>query len=75
MNLTSLEREIVAEARGVLNNPKLGFTEILAWSTGKGGAKPQNEAEIAVFLPVLKVWACIPAALDKRKPCHAPKGG
>ena len=63
--MATLEREILAEARLVLNNPKLRMNDIMEWTTGC--VKPYD-GEVSFVLPDHNgITVCVKTACDKRK--------
>ncbi len=63
MSLATLEREILAQAKIKLKNPKLKMKDILEWATSE--PKPQD-GEVLVSLPNPGVHICILKSHDKR---------
>lgn len=61
--MASLEREILAEARVVFDNPKLRKKDLLEWSTGPVTAQP---GEVVELLPTLRVSVAIDEKNDRR---------
>ncbi|HUW35248.1 MAG TPA: hypothetical protein VM223_26865 [Planctomycetota bacterium] len=67
MSMQTLEREILAEAKVVFNNPKLRLKDILQWSSSEKVVKDNLQAgEVMASLPI-GVWICVAKAHDKRK--------
>lgn len=67
MSVTSLELEIIAEARYVTDRPKLRAKDLLAWRTTEmTGVDGPRDGEIQVHLPSLGIWAILPASDAKR---------
>ena len=64
MSMATLKREIVAEARMVLENQKLRKKDLLEWSSGKVKAE---KGEVALYLRKMGVNICVLEACDKRK--------
>lgn len=65
MSMATLERAILANARTLLNNPKLKRDDILEWSTGDIGTH-DIETEIVVRVPNPGVNVCVKKSNDKR---------
>lgn len=63
MSLSRVEKAIWAEAKRVLNNPKMKLKELLEWSTGSVDAA---EGETSVRLPEHGVNIIVPSSCDKR---------
>jgi len=63
MSMATLEREILAQSRLLLKNPKLKMKDILEWSTGT--VVPRKD-EIEVRAPDPGVNICILKVHDKR---------
>lgn len=66
MSMATLEREILAQAKLLLNNPELKMKDILEWSTGT--VVPRKD-EIKFRLPQIPCNVCVAKANDKR-PAH-----
>lgn len=64
MSMQTLEREIVAEARGVLKNKKLRVKDMQEWSTGPITAE---DGEVVISLPSLGVNVAVKKECDKRE--------
>lgn len=64
MSMATLERAILAGARGVLENPKLRRKDIMEWSSGKVLPQP---GEVVVRIPDPGVWVAVKNECDKRK--------
>lgn len=70
MSIAKMEREMVAEVRTFLNNPKVRVKDMLEWSTGE--TKPTTADELSFQLPrdagyrYAGMWFTFPKALDKR---------
>lgn len=65
MSMATLEREIVAEARVIFNNPKLRNKDLREWSTGE--IAPDGDDEVVAYCPTLGVFVCIFKRDDRRK--------
>ena len=64
MSMQTLERAILAEAKTVLNNPKLKMKDIMEWSTGPVKAE---DGEVIVELPGLGVNVAVAKSNDLRQ--------
>lgn len=65
MSLATLEREIVAQARIALKNPRLRRRDLLEWCSGE--LKAEGEDEIVVYLEDPGCWAVFPRVCDRRE--------
>jgi hypothetical protein len=63
MSMATLEREILAQAKIAVKNPKLKMKDVLEWSTGD--VKPQD-GEVAIRLDNPGCNICILKISDKR---------
>lgn len=63
MSMATLEREILAQAKLLLKNPKLRMKDILEWSTGV--VVPRKD-EIEFRLPDPGCNVCVAKVHDKR---------
>lgn len=63
MSMAALERAVLAEARVVLNNPKLKKKDIVMWSSGPLKMK---EGEVEVRLPSRGLNVAVETKFDKR---------
>lgn len=63
MSMATLEREILAQAKIALKNPKLKMKDIFEWSTGDCHGKPE---EVIVHLPDPGVNIAVLKIHDKR---------
>lgn len=69
MTLTTLERSIVAELRGILKNPKFRVKDLMEWSNSESHVKANLEdGEIMVHVPSYGVWCAFAKEHDKRGP-------
>ena len=64
MSMATLERAILAAARGVFKNPKLRNKDIMEWRSAV--IKPEAD-EVVEYVPDPGVWVAIKKAHDKRK--------
>ena len=68
MSMASLEREIVGEAKRLLNNPKLKMADLLEWSSSRATVQGNLEPnDVMIEVPAFKVWAAFPKAADRRE--------
>ena len=68
MSLASLEREIVGDAKRLLNNPKLKLADVLEWSSSKSTVERNLEPnDMMIEIPSLKLWAAFPKTTDRRE--------
>lgn len=68
MSLATLHRAIVAEAREVVKNRRLRLKDLHEWSTSEDPVRFHlADDEVALYLPLMRVWIAIPKAADKRK--------
>jgi hypothetical protein len=65
MSMQSLEREIVYEARTVLNNAKLRTKDLQEWATHE--IQPQDGETVIHIAAGLNVWIAVKKECDKRK--------
>lgn len=68
MSMSSLERDLAARLRVILDNPKLRVKDLLAWQSGTTWSyeAPRDE-EILVFEPYYSITCLVPKSADHRK--------
>ena len=68
MSMKTLESELAARLRVILNNPKLRVKDLIAWQCGTGWTyEPPYDDEVLVFEPYLSITCLIKKSVDKRK--------